>query len=390
VTDAALPLFSATQVDTQDDCARKWGFYKIEGIKGVQNRFAARGEELHKIAEGFLLDGKAPPETDAGKVFKAGLRHLPAPGTCLAVEEKFLWYPKGEAFGFSGRKDWLESISVEPCIGPTDIVDHLIRVGDHKTTTSENWIKPVEALRVHPQPLIYGANVLVEYDWLPTVDFRWLYYIWEPRRPHAVPRDWQMSAPEIEDGFGKIVEKCRRMATWLKQGVRANELPYDVDACDKYGGCPYREHCGLTPQERLRGIMAQLSLKEKLMARKSTPEQAPVAAAPAAAPAAQTVAASAAVGKPAPAETKKAGGGSLLDRMKGHMTGKATATPAAAAPAAQAPSAPAPAPDKAISPAKAATVTIDNTEALAIACQQIADGFAAISNHFKGQLAKKN
>lgn len=264
MTDAALPLFSATQVDTRDDCARKWGFYKIEGIKGAQNRFAARGEELHKIAEEFLIDGKAPPESDAGKVFKAGLRHLPAPGTCLAVEEKFLWYPAGEAFGFSGRKDWLEKVTGD-----------LVRVGDHKTTTSANWIKPVEALRAHPQPLIYGAHVFVEHPWLPTVDFRWLYYIWEPRRPHAEPRDWQMSASEIEDGFGKIVEKCRQMATWLKQGVRANELPYDVDACDKYGGCPYREHCGLTPQERLRGIMAQLSLKEKILARKAGGAPAP-------------------------------------------------------------------------------------------------------------------
>jgi hypothetical protein len=35
------------------------------------------------------------------------------------------------------------------------------------------------------------------------------------------------------------------------------DVPHDASACDKYGGCPFRDRCNLTPQERIQSIMAQ-------------------------------------------------------------------------------------------------------------------------------------
>ena len=333
---------SATQIDTFELCERKWGWDKIARVPRKPNKFLDRGIDLHDIAEAFLKTGALPPETDAGRVFKPGIKYLPAPGTCI-VEGKFFWYPENEPFGIVGKIDWERQ----------DIVG----IGDHKTTSDKKWIKTPEELQTNIQVVTYCARTASARE-ADEVACRWLYYIWNPKRPKAVPVDFVMPLPHIVEQWERVAEIGRRMVLRLEQQCEVTDLPYSIEACGKYSGCPYLELCGIPPAERIKSLMAQLSLKEKMAARAAEkaavnpPEQ------PASEPEPQ----------PQPEAQAAAPAQSLKERMQACK---------GAAPAAATKPPPNPAP-----PPKTAAGA--DYAAVAEACQKISEGFAAISRHFSG------
>lgn len=439
-----IPTFSASQIDTFDHerggCERKWGFSKIEHVRVPPNRFAQRGLDLHDVAEAFLKHGTVPPDTDAGKVFRAGLPYLPSPGMGVA-EGPFKFLPNEEPFAITGRIDWRG-----PSVFDVDLIDH-------KSTSSTDfkYAKTAAVLLKDSQSVLYSVYVMTLLD-MDRVRARWINYRWSPDRPKAKPVDFVMELPHVVEEFEKLKEICRRMAWRHEQKVRAKELPYNLACCDAYGGCPYRgETCGLSSAERLRAHMAQMSLKEKMALRAAqqpavnpppaaVPAVQPAApmaqaalpvtvvpAAPAAQPAAPAVAAvpvaqaaPAVAAAPAVQAPAAAPAASLAEKMKAKKAREAAAaavpeTPAvvptaapeapavqasAAAPTAPAPSAGAPATlsekmaakkaaTASAAPAAAATeypagkLPKEKYEDLALACEMIGHGFKAIASHFR-------
>jgi len=247
------PLISPSSISTYVDCPRKWAWRKLAKIPAPPNKYAERGLVLHDIAEAFLKDGTPPPDTEIGRCFRAGLKHLPAPGQCIVEGggENFRWFPDGEVFGFTGRMDWIEP--------------DIPRVGDHKSTGDLKWAKTVDQLRKDIPAIIYSAYVLGKYN-AQRVEGRWVYYLMGTR-PQARAVDFAFSREEILEKMGPIVILARQMAGILALEPDVLDLDYDVEACGKYGGCPYATQCNLSPKERMLALMAPVSMKEKLMAR---------------------------------------------------------------------------------------------------------------------------
>ena len=248
-------VLSASQIDTfGNTCERKWSWRHLAGVKEPPNRYAARGLELHDIGEKWLRDGTPPPETDAGKVFKASIPHLPFPGVCR-VEQGFWWEPEGEEFGIIGFKDFAWDDNGVPC------------VGDHKSTSDPQWAKTPDDLRSDVQATIYLRHALLTAG-AERARALWSYCLWQPKRPKSWPVRMEMTRGELDASWQEIAETARRIVRRLKDGTHPLGIPYRVSGCEAYGGCPYQLLCALPAQERMKSYMeAEMSLKQKLAAR---------------------------------------------------------------------------------------------------------------------------
>jgi hypothetical protein len=70
---------------------------------------------------------------------------------------------------------------------------------------------------------------------------------------------------ELFENFEKIEESAAQMLQYHHQGAKGSDLPYNVEACGAYGGCPYRDKaCKITFGERITSMEAQKTLAEKM------------------------------------------------------------------------------------------------------------------------------
>ena len=244
------PILSATQIDTFEHCKRQWAWERIAKIPREQTKYAAKGEALHLIAENYLRDGKAPPTNGIGKIFMAGIKHLPAPGVGI-VEGPFLWEPKGVLFALSGKIDLVHT------------EDKLLIVTDHKSTSDFKWMKKKDELQNGIQPVIYLSYVtsIMECE---EIGAKWVYYLTNEKRPASRAIFFVLTAKELKKKFQRICLIGDEMVSLLEKKPDVTTLPFNLEWCDAYGGCPYRDKCVFTPEQRMRSIMTQLSLKEKL------------------------------------------------------------------------------------------------------------------------------
>lgn len=245
---APEPVFvSATQIDTWRRCRRKWAWDKLDRIPRAQNRFAELGSRVHKVLEGWLRDG-VPPDanTEEGRIAMAGIQHLPVPKTGL-VESQFTFGFDGEDFLFTGFIDWQNDDTVL----------------DHKTTGDLKWAKTPEDLAVDVQGTVYAAAKFVHNADLDEVLLRWIYYRTK-RAPKSLPVELRVPRSVCEKRMLPIVNDARDIAKARRTGGTALDFEPNVNECDAFGGCAYVKHCQLTSVQRMKALMAQSSLAEKL------------------------------------------------------------------------------------------------------------------------------
>lgn len=355
--------WSATQVSLYRDCPRKWALKYIDRVQGPQNTYAALGSYIHTQLEAYLESGRLPQgSTTAITITKAdgtvrafshdeilaimlpGIRHLPAPGKA-SVEGGFE-LDLGDLGVMVGYIDmqWTED-------------DGVPIVGDHKTTSGLQWALTADELREDVQATCYAVFKL-EDSGADRVRLRWVYY--QTNKPKSRKVEVELGLAAVDKSWQSVLGSIRDMKRLRDSGVKAAEAPYDARACDKYGGCPYRNQvCRLSPMDRMRSLTTMATLKEKMQARQ-------LAAAGTTAPAATPAAAPAAAANPAPTPAVNppaAGAGqavnppesmTALARLKARAAGAPATAPAAAAtqPPAPSPAAPAPAqPSAAVAPA---------------------------------------
>lgn len=262
---ARTPTISFSAIESFDPalggCARKWAFSRLDGVPKPQSPGAALGSRCHELWESYLRDGTPfDLSTPEGRICDATRHLLPAPGSCMAVEEafRFTW----EGVTWAGKKDAVY------------MVKHNIVVLDHKTTSDFRYAKTTrEALLEHPQAPLYAVaeaqgtwqrvflawnhvkhNVTFDKNAPPNARG---YTIKRAGRPVALepPVRLIVSRSEAEDALGKHVPTAKRMLQIIQEppapidGSIARALEPNPDACDAFGGCPYRSQCGLTPQE---------------------------------------------------------------------------------------------------------------------------------------------
>jgi hypothetical protein len=244
------------------DCQRKWGWQYLDGIRPPQAASAQVGERVHKILEDWLQHGVVPnPEETLllgekvyhpGKIAESGLHLLPSPGPHLTIEQAFkhgIW---------TGRID-LAYMSDVPVIS------------DHKTSTDPKaWGKSEEDLRSDVQALVYASAALAATG-AQEVDLIWNYF---QTRPPFKPRQSKVRLNVLEvaaamqpwEALGQEVETFR-----AKKGqISALDMPPNPHACQKFGGCAFKNNCNLSPEEQIKGFLVQpQTMAEKMAAMKA-------------------------------------------------------------------------------------------------------------------------
>lgn len=254
---------SPSQVSVYADCQRKWGWQYLNGLRPPQAASAQVGERVHKILEDWLQHGVAPDPEETlvlgekvyhpGKIAESGLHLLPAPGPHLTIEQSFhsgIW---------TGRID-LAYMADVPVIS------------DHKTSTDpKSWGKSEEDLRTDVQALVY-ASAALKATGAQEVDLIWNYF---QTRPPFKPRQSKVRLNVLEvaeamepwEALGQEVEALR-----AKKGqITALDMPPNPHACQKFGGCAFKNNCNLSPEEQIKGFLVQSqNIAEKLAAMKSS------------------------------------------------------------------------------------------------------------------------
>lgn len=265
---ARTPTISSSAIESFDPalggCARKWAFSRLDGVPKPQSPGAAFGTYCHGLYDGYLSNGTPfDLSTVEGRVCDATRHLLPLTSQVINCEASFKFDWEGVAW--AGKIDATYAV-----VGDPPLV-----VLDHKTTSDFRYAKSERSsLLGHPQAPIYAVEECREYD-LPAVILAWNYVkhnvtfdrdappnargytIKRAGRPVALepPVRLIVSRNEAEDALGKHVPTAKRMLKIIQEppapidGSIARALEPNPDACDAFGGCPYRSQCGLTPQD---------------------------------------------------------------------------------------------------------------------------------------------
>ena len=233
----AKPLrISVSQIKLFERCARAyWYEYGEPKRKSPSTKAAAFGTEVHNVLEGYLK-GEEIPETRAGRVASAGLKHL-RPADELEIEANIL-IPVGDTGArILCRVDML---------GTGDPY-----IGDHKTTSDFRWCRSVHEIGNDLQLLTYAYAAFHESE-PEEVAVELVYY-----RTKGLPVSMAVSASvpweRIADNWREVVEVVPKL-----QAIRANKTGEGIEgnsgACGDYNGCFHCEICPFSPEGLARSV----------------------------------------------------------------------------------------------------------------------------------------
>lgn len=306
---------SYSQVDTYEQCPRKWAWRWREKLD-IKNKFATQGIEAHGHMEKWhKLTVLPPTDTISGRLASALIAHVPPPQAVHRDNVELAAILQIGGINFYMGID----LFVPDTKPPT--------VFDHKTTTQvfdkkePNGLRPYiltpERMGSDVQASLYAAWALTQTK-ASSVRVQWTYAQkkgapktdengvilaqskWQPKT-HVVSAE--LRGKDIQDRVSQSIETAREMKLIVEEGAGALDLPYNAAACSAYGGCPYQSMCNLTPQQQLESLMTITGNKEDLKARLAARKSGNGAAAPAPA-----------INPPAPAAAP-ATGSSLSDRL---------------------------------------------------------------------------
>lgn len=252
---------SPSQLETWLTCNRKWAWRYISGIQAEAHPSAAKGSKVHGILERYLLGGEMPPvsspnsiERECALIAMTGLKNIPEPmSEGLSVESRFKFEsPLGH--NWMGIRDFV----VDP--------EHnggVPLIGDHKTTSNFRWAKTETVLRGDAQAILYAKSALLQWPESKEVELRWVYYQTQGTKK-SKKVSLRVISDEVEKRFRELDSAALGPVGAHAAKVDPLSLPYNVSACDMYGGCPYKTHCNIQSNERLKGALESMSLLEKM------------------------------------------------------------------------------------------------------------------------------
>lgn len=232
-----LTTISPSQIETFLSCERKWWLNKILGLPIPQHPSAALGEKVHKGQEDYLETGDEAAVHALAKGTLPILRELRERKLAGSVfMERSLKRQLRNGLGMAGRIDIL------------DMTERPTLVLDWKTTGNVAYAKTEEELKSNVQMLTYAyeATVLdIERNGVPKerhgVDVAHVYISTKGttapfvRRAH-IPLD------DIHAGWRRIQDISDRMLATSKTADPVEVKP-NLNACNAFGGCPFRDRC---------------------------------------------------------------------------------------------------------------------------------------------------
>jgi outer membrane biosynthesis protein TonB len=128
---------------------------------------------------------------------------------------------------------------------------------DHKTSSNiELYGKTEETLRIDYQANLYAYYAMQKLH-VDEVALQWIYYQTKKTKKSKKVR-LTVLRDEVERRVQAIDEVADQIKDVYDRGVAtALELPPTPEACEKYGGCPYRHLCNLSPDLKGKSIMGQ-------------------------------------------------------------------------------------------------------------------------------------
>lgn len=256
-TDApSVYVYSPSQVESWNDCNRKWAWDKIAKIPRGESASARLGTQIHAQLEAYQkgLPFDFAADHHAARLAQEVTPWIPAPNDpCVTVEGEISFPgPKWSKHSWTGRIDWYR------------FDGQSLTIGDHKSTSSiASYAKTPEALATDTQAIVYSAWGIRRFN-VEKVDLQWT-YVQTRGALRAEPRRLTLYREHIQDRMALLDQVANEITTTRETLTEAKEYPHNPDACDKYGGCPYRNQCNLSPLEALRFTMSNTpSLMDRL------------------------------------------------------------------------------------------------------------------------------
>lgn len=277
-----MTLYSASQIALFRECARKWAWRYIAGLKTEPHPSAVLGTEVdNEQLQPYLRDGRPFDFTrESGYIAASGIEWLPQPKLPGLEVQKHFVMPSpasGGKFQFQGYMDlWLPDSAPVP-----GLAGGVPFVGDFKTTSNLKWAKNAVVLSTDVQAMLYATYALYATR-AEQVDLTWIYFQTKgPRR--SMRTHLRVHTDHVVTQFRAIEETALQMHAAREAGVEPLELPPTPSQCEAYGGCPYRSRCNLSPADHIASLSAKVdmsSLLDNLRAKKAGASGAPSAGAP--------------------------------------------------------------------------------------------------------------
>jgi hypothetical protein len=248
---------SATQIEKWEDCKRKFAWQYLDRVPGpVKIEKAELGIKVHGVLNEWFRTACLPNiNTLEGAIAMGGIHHWPPPQEVHESERK--WKLTFDGIEYVGVGDL--------CF----FQDGRLVVGDHKTTSSFIWAKTAEDLKKDPQALLYAIEAFSRYD-VQELELRWVYNLTGKKRSTKKVSLTVLREETFDTARKRLTPVAREIEEVKAKGLKALDLEPNVHACAGFGGCPYREHCNLTPAQKIGALMAQEStIKEKIAARQA-------------------------------------------------------------------------------------------------------------------------
>lgn len=278
-----LEYYSPSALETFAMCPRKWAFSKLDKVEKESSAAADLGTAVHEQHERWFRDG-TPYDltTRAGELALATSDMLPPRDTFgLRVEQEIRFrHPAVPDVWFGGKIDLNWAETRDPSNGSPHAGWLRRIVTDHKSSSDvEQYGKHTrEALLGHPQAPIYAMMFFVgegeeritrpdsKREWIPwcvdpaepDLDLRWN-YVNTKGKPRGTSSWHTVTREEIEQAFETHVvpvalamrEAIRQANVYRASGETygANRVSANTNACPAFGGCPFKNRCGVTPSQ---------------------------------------------------------------------------------------------------------------------------------------------
>jgi RecB family exonuclease len=311
-----LMLISPSQCETFDQCRRKWWLNKVRGLPTPKTSSQVFGTVLHSVCERYLkADGLGrdvagnpvnlypagwhiaesrfdePSDGEIGLLEQDQVKKLIA----AAIESGVLERRPGRQVEVEFRRDVLQPKCPE-CDGvgvaflPVDgkdapceccngdgkgtrtqvigVIDCLLPDGvqDHKTTKDMKYAKSPEKLKTNIQMLIYGYELLARLagDMPSQITLRHNVFCKDRQKPQVRKVETQVTIHHLTTFWNdRLVPMATEMEKLRRTADQWHEVPEPAsqqEACNAYGGCPFRTIC--SGQESEQGYQDRMSRVE--------------------------------------------------------------------------------------------------------------------------------
>lgn len=222
---------SPSQISAFSRCERRWFFGTILGVEQPQNPYQAIGEEGHNRVQSYIVAGVDPGKDDLADVVRSGLLFLPPAGS-VPSENVEKW--------IRVSKDLNLPVDVVGQVDFEEPSEH--RITDFKFRGRKASCAKPAHMYDDPQALTYAYEYMIRRSPLGPIRFRHLNFIREggPAVPVEISYTDQQN---LAHRFDRVVRAPMWKMAEASKADKASDLPPNREACDDYGGCPFRGVC---------------------------------------------------------------------------------------------------------------------------------------------------